>query len=466
MSRRILPKILPIPIGLCFLATIIFLLPQPVLADAPNLCSSPGRVIPDGGANDGTPGEALTDTITFAEGGTIQDLNVFISATHSFVGDLVFTLTHKVGAETSVTLVRRPGFSQPGVDACDGDNINLMLDDEAAPPLLVQTSCITHGQNNPPVSAYTSTHYIPASPLSEFEGESISGQWLLSVTDNYSVDVGVLNQWCLTASTPPDLVISQDDGIDRAVPGQIVIYTLAFSNTGGSGANGVAITETLPANTTFNPTLNPGWQQVGATNQYTTAIGNLAIDQTDTVTFAVTVAKPFPIGSTTITNIATIGDNGTRGPDQEAVDNLTSLNTFINTGPNLYLSKDDGGITVKPGDLIAYTLTYTNNGTENAAGVVITETLPLNSSFVASSNPPGWTQVGSTQQYTYPVGSLNTDETQSTQFIIKVNSTLPHGVDAITNIARIGGNSLFVAESTAVTPVNLFENLYLPLVLK
>lgn len=458
-------KIVPILIGLCFLATSIFFLPQPALADAPNLCSTPGSPIPDSSEND-LPGQSLTDTITFTENGAIQDLNVYISATHSFVGDLVFTLTHKVGSETSTTLIGRPGFSQPGTDACDGDNINLTLDDEAQPPLLVQTNCITHGQGNPSVPAYTSTSYIPASPLSVFDGEDISGQWLLSVTDHYSGDIGVLNQWCITASTPPDLVISKDDGIDRAVPGQNIVYTLTFSNTGGSNASGVVITETLPSNTTFNPSLNPGWQQVGATNQYTYSVGNLTINQKDTATFVVTVVEPYPSGSTTITNTVTIGDNGINGQDQKPEDNQTSLNTFINTGPNLLLSKTDGAITVSPGDLLTYTLTYTNNGTQNAVGAVLTETVPSNSSFVASSSAPGWTQVGSSNQYTYPVGDLDSDETKSTQFIIKVDTTIPEGVETITNTAKIGGNNLFVAEATAVTPLQIFEDLYLPIILK
>ena len=110
-----------------------------------------------------------------------------------------------------------------------------------------------------------------------------------------------------------------------------------------------------------------------------------------------------PSGVNTITNTAQIGDNGINGTDEDLEDNTSTQVTPVAAAPNLTITKADGSITATAGSLITYTLTYTNKGGQNATGVVITETVPANTSF---SSSPGWQQVGATSQYTYNVGSL------------------------------------------------------------
>ena len=61
--------------------------------------------------------------------GYLTDLNVSLEVTHTWVGDLSFTLTHQ-DTGTSVTVFDRPGV--PGSTyGCQNDNINATLDDEA-----------------------------------------------------------------------------------------------------------------------------------------------------------------------------------------------------------------------------------------------------------------------------------------------------------------------------------------------
>ena len=105
------------------------LLPAPALADGPPICSTPNLAIPDAN-EDNTPPEPglVTDTITIAETGIITDLNVSILASHTWVGDLSFTLSH-VDTGSSVTLIDRPGV--PPEFGCSGNNIAATLDDEA-----------------------------------------------------------------------------------------------------------------------------------------------------------------------------------------------------------------------------------------------------------------------------------------------------------------------------------------------
>ncbi|MCP4001401.1 MAG: hypothetical protein GY727_10870, partial [Gammaproteobacteria bacterium] len=54
--------------------------------DNGSICSSPNLAIPDAAS--------VTDTLVVSDSGSLTDLNVSVDVTHSYVGDLIFTLTH------------------------------------------------------------------------------------------------------------------------------------------------------------------------------------------------------------------------------------------------------------------------------------------------------------------------------------------------------------------------------------
>ena len=57
-------------------------------------------------------------------------------------------------------------------------------------------------------------------------------------------------------------------------------------------------------------------------------------------------------------------------------------------GADLIINKSDGTTLSPKGSVIAYTLTYENAGADIATGVIITETLPQNTSFAPASAAP------------------------------------------------------------------------------
>ena len=59
-------------------------------------------------------------------------------------------------------------------------------------------------------------------------------------------------------------------------------------------------------------------------------------------------------------------------------------------GIDLSITKTDGSLSTTPGAAIAYTLSYTNGGSQNATGVVLTETVPANATFNAGGSTAGW----------------------------------------------------------------------------
>ncbi|MCK4680568.1 proprotein convertase P-domain-containing protein, partial [bacterium] len=118
-------------------------------------CSSPALPIPD----DVSAG--VYDTITFAEDMDIEDVEVYVNITHTYIGDLIVEVTSPEG--TTVRLHNRTGSSS--------DNIVGWYDTDLA----------VDGPG----------------ALADFADESCMGDWTLWVSDNAGVDTGTINEWCV-----------------------------------------------------------------------------------------------------------------------------------------------------------------------------------------------------------------------------------------------------------------------------
>lgn len=130
---------------------------------------------------------------------------------------------------------------------------------------------------------------------------------------------------------------------------------------------------------------------------------------------------------------------------------------------DLSLEKSDGGITAEPGDTVAYTLSYANNGSADASSVVLYETVPANSTFNAAASDAGWEWV-SGDDYMYMIGDLAMGDSGSVVFAVDVDDPLANGVVMLSNTATVmdgAGNSV---EATDTTPLTVQFMLYLPFV--
>ena len=241
-----------------------------------------------------------------------------------------------------------------------------------------------------------------------------------------------------------DLAITKDDGGATTAPGGTVAYTLNYENVGNRDATGVVLTDTVPANSTFNPGASTaGWVCVpgnaaGAT--CTLAIGNLAIGASGSATFAVTVSDPVPDGVSEIDNTASIADDGASGPDASPANNTDDDQTPVTAAPDLTIVKDDGGATTTTGGTVVYTLDYANVGNQPANAVVITETVPANTTFDLAGSSVGWScadnaPAGTT--CTLNVGTVAAGAIGSVTFAVTVDATVPAGVTVVDNSAAI-----------------------------
>jgi subtilisin-like proprotein convertase family protein len=121
----------------------------------------------------------VASIINIPAGGLIADVDVIgLKGTHSYVSDLVFTLTSP--AATSATLINRVCGST--------DNFDINLDDEA--PAGAITCPPIGGQVRRPVQA-----------LSAFDNQNRTGNWTLSISDAFSQDGGSLTGWGLKICT-------------------------------------------------------------------------------------------------------------------------------------------------------------------------------------------------------------------------------------------------------------------------
>jgi hypothetical protein len=125
--------------------------------------------------------------VSVPSGCEIDDVNVWVSLTHTFISDIRLTLTPPVTTGVGViTLI--------GVGICGGTsgNINAIFDDEATAVIgVLPGGCLpliedfVRWRNNP--------NAIPF--LQTLEGTNPNGTWFLTVTDAVATDVGTLNYW-------------------------------------------------------------------------------------------------------------------------------------------------------------------------------------------------------------------------------------------------------------------------------
>jgi len=157
----------------------------------------------------------VADQITILDGRIITSLDLYLNISHTWVGDLVVTLTNPDTGET-VTALNRPGISGSEL-GCGVGNIITILDDKAAQPVADQ--CASYA---PAISGI----YRPHQQLAAFIGKGISGTWRINVSDRYPNDTGRLNHWCLEAALADTLPAPTPSPTPVNLPDSASVYGL------------------------------------------------------------------------------------------------------------------------------------------------------------------------------------------------------------------------------------------------
>ena len=176
----------------------------PIVAD--NCCIVSGTstgtggsgAIPDGigGCNDAA-GTVLEDIITISGGGTsVSNVSIELDIEHTWVGDLVIDLTSSDGTTLRVLeTVSNPNPVGNGSGCGCGDNLVSgnpisFFDGSANDAATVEATCGS--------TVWSITEGDPVDPFGGFIGESVNGDWKLSIRDYSGADVGFLFGWSIT----------------------------------------------------------------------------------------------------------------------------------------------------------------------------------------------------------------------------------------------------------------------------
>src|SRR2546425_496043 len=154
----------------------------------------------------------------------------------------------------------------------------------------------------------------------------------------------------------------------------------------------------------------------------------------------VRVASPLANG-TSITNSTYSIDSNETSPVSGA-----SVSTAVTSAPILAVSKTDSPDPVAAGGNLTYTLSYSNTGNANATGLVLTDTVPANTTFVSAT--AGGTLASGV--VTWSVGNLAAGATGSVQMILRTTSPLPNTTTTPNRAYSIDSNETSAVGGAAV----------------
>jgi uncharacterized repeat protein (TIGR01451 family) len=217
--------------------------------------------------------------------------------------------------------------------------------------------------------------------------------------------------------------------------GESVTYTVTVDNHGPSVANGVTLTDTLPAGTTLvSATATAGGSCTPGSGAVTCVWSAVAANPTPLPTVAVQVAANNP---GTIINSATVTATG--GPPDPTPANNTSMESTTVTGQgaaDLEITKSaPATATAGAAAGFDYGLTVLNHGQFDEPSFTVTDTLPAGVSLVNTS--PGCSANANTIQCTG--GPLAAGATAAFTIQVQVPASVPAGT-VLNNQATVTGS--------------------------
>ncbi|MEM6794936.1 MAG: FG-GAP-like repeat-containing protein [Acidobacteriota bacterium] len=327
--------------------------------------------------------------------------------------------------------------------------LTLRSDPGALPPLsslepgesAMWTFTVPVRETNPPLTSLsntatnTTTSSLPGPEPAERSGPQGSDTALLGLPE-------------LSADKTASLLEDADQS-SSVSPGDTLRYTVELRNDGQGPASQIEIRDTPDANTALVPSsvVAPAGAAVVSGDQagdleVVVQLPALGAGETASVSFEVEVL-PVAAGVVDLTNQAQVSLRELEGlvsddPSTGAPGDPTVVG--LDAAPDLTLTKGDDG-DAAPGAVVVYTLSYSNDGTQEALGVLLEETVPENARFdEAASLPSVWScddASGPGTPCLLTVGDLAVGEGGTARFAVRLVDSLPAGVDALENVATV-----------------------------
>jgi uncharacterized repeat protein (TIGR01451 family) len=188
----------------------------------------------------------------------------------------------------------------------------------------------------------------------------------------------------------PTMTVSKDDSLTVVAPGQIVTYTIVYTNIGTGAALNPTLLDTLPVSTTFvscSGGLSCGEVPPPGSGVVSYSLATVPAGTGGQVTLTVQVDPDAP-PSLVLTNTVQLSYEDTMGNGYPPVED-TDVDVIPETLADLSIVKSDEPDPVAVGNTLTYTLVIANAGPDDAQNVVVTDTLPAGVTLISVTPSQG-----------------------------------------------------------------------------
>ncbi|HSH02305.1 MAG TPA: hypothetical protein VLL52_07280 [Anaerolineae bacterium] len=251
----------------------------------------------------------------------------------------------------------------------------------------------------------------------------------------------------LLSATKRDSVLIDADNDGQASPGDTLLYTINIYSYGQTEATAVVFNDTVGTYSSLVVGSVGTTQGVvttgnnGGDTAVAVTVGTIPVNQTVQISFEVLLDASVPVGVETVSNQGTVTATSipsfnTNDPDTAPADDPTV--TPLNAAPDLQIVKSDAGLNAIPSKTLTYTLSYSNTGSQDSSGVVISETIPANTTFNSGASDISWSCTGSApgDVCTAAIGNLAVGASGQLLFVLNIDGMV--SASSIRNVAEIG----------------------------
>ncbi len=348
-------------------------------------------------------GSATGPTVASNPGGTGDSLSGTGAAFFDYTPFLTFTAVCVPGqAAPDLTIDKIVSDATPE----EGDSVTftITINNNGGPATLVSVSDllpagVTHSSNTPSQGTYTpGTGVWDVGTINSPGGTATLA--IVATVNAGTAGSTITNTATITASTPADstpanntdsvsLTVGQPDfavtkSADDTTPqeGQTVTFTVTAANSGTGDANGVTVTDLLPAGLTFVSSNPSQGSYISGSGLWT--VGTVAAGGSATLQIVATV--DVGTAGSTITNTATL----TTSSPADATPGNNSGSASLDVGqPDLSITKTASSNQVQAGFPVTFTIVVTNSGDGDATSVTVTDVLPPGLTYVSSNASQG-----------------------------------------------------------------------------
>jgi len=260
-----------------------------------------------------------------------------------------------------------------------------------------------------------------------------------------------------------DLSVVKLDSPDPVAAGSNLTYPITVRNDGVDPSSSVVVSDTLPTGTTFvSLTAAAGWTcttpAVGGTGTVSCTKASVAVAESAVFTLVVNVASTTPSG-TVISNTATVSSATV---DPNPANNSATSTTTVTTQADLSVTKSDSPDPVAAGGSLTYVIVATNGGPSVASSVVVSDSVPANTTFLSLTAAAGWTcttpAVGGTGTVSCTKASVAVVESATFTLVVNVTAGTPAGTvlsNTVTVSSAIADPTASNNAATATTKVGI-----------